>query len=186
MSLWNKETLVDVLTFHDIPDFPEMTFCIENWPQDYDRHIFGFFLLVVIFLLPSLTLAICYAHVGRTLCSNNDDHYRQSSIDSGAVRMRSRKHAARMLITLVVVFILFWLPYNITSLCIDLTESSRPLDVLPYTLCLGHAHSAINPIMYWMMNRRFRHNVSSLYKAVKTSTSLFCGSSRRRDVPRYV
>ena len=167
-----------------------MTFCIENWPQDYDRHAFGFFIVVVIFVLPSLTLGICYAHVGKTLCSK--DNYRQASdsnsnSDSSLQRMCSRKRAARMLIALVVVFILCWLPYNITSLCIDLTESAQPVLVMPFALWLGHAHSAINPAMYWLMNRRFRHNVSHLLQSLKQSNHVFCAaSSSAHASPRYV
>ena len=181
-----SHTQVDVLSF---PDLPDMTFCIENWPKDYDRLAFGFFIVVVIFVLPSLTLAICYAHVGKTLCSN--DHYRHASdsnCDSSLQRMCSRKRAARMLIALVVVFILCWLPYSITSLCIDLTESAKPVDVLPFALWLGHAHSAINPAMYWLMNRRFRHNVSQLLQFLKQSNHVFCSttSSAHAAAPRYV
>ncbi|XP_070209300.1 QRFP-like peptide receptor [Littorina saxatilis] len=165
-----------------LPDLSYMTFCIEDWPQDYDRHIFGLVLLVVIFILPSLTLAICYVHIGRTLCSSQ--HYRQSS-DSSAQRIGSRKRAARMLLILVLVFIVCWLPNNITSLCIDLLESYQPVDVLPFTLCLGHAHSAINPVMYWVMNRRFRHNVTSLLRSIKQSNHVFCTTATHAS-PRYV
>lgn len=73
---------MDTLAFDDLlPDMAPMTFCIEDWPQDHDRHAFGLFILVVIFVLPSLTLAVCYAHIGKTLC--HSDHYRQSSDSSG-------------------------------------------------------------------------------------------------------
>ncbi|KAK7481334.1 hypothetical protein BaRGS_00027414 [Batillaria attramentaria] len=161
-----------------LPDLPPMTFCIENWPRDYDRHAFGCVLVVVIFILPSATLGICYVHVGRTLCST--EPVRQLS-DLSVTRTNSRKRAARMLITLVVIFVACWLPYNITSLCIDLTEDTGPVDFLPFALWLGHAHSAINPLMYWAMNRRFREDARNLMKAARHSLARFC-----EPAPRFV
>ncbi|ESP00348.1 hypothetical protein LOTGIDRAFT_65092, partial [Lottia gigantea] len=136
----------------DLPLLSSLKFCIENWPREEDRKSYGVFLLLIVYVIPGITLSVCYAHVGQTLCTNEmlrdrSDYYN---------RRLSRKRAAKVLVVLVVVFMMFWLPYNIFSLCVDLTARHAATAVLPFALWLGHAHSAANPIIYWALNRRFR------------------------------
>ena len=50
-----------------------------------------------------------------------------------------------------------WLPYMGCTLCVELCPSSdvaMARAVLPFCLLLGHAHSAINPALYWLLNRQ--------------------------------
>ncbi|ESP05214.1 hypothetical protein LOTGIDRAFT_94391, partial [Lottia gigantea] len=142
-----------------LPNKAPMRFCIEKWPKDDDRQAFGIFLLFVVYVIPSVTLALCYGHVGKALCTNQ---MLRNTSDSSNERLSSRKKAAKILIVMVLVFMVCWLPYNIISLSIDITQGSGPIDALPFSLWLGHAHSAINPVMYWSLNRRFRERVQGL------------------------
>lgn len=43
----------------------------------------------------------------------------------------------------------------------DVFSSGFGLSLLPFTLLLGHFHSAINPFVYWMINRRNRSKSGS-------------------------
>ena len=169
----------DLDTLPTFSDLPEVQFCIEMWPQERDKHAYGLFLLFVVFLIPGVTLAICYGHLGRALCTN--DITRQSS-DSSTRGLFSRKKAARMLIILVVVFMVCWLPYNIASLMSDLGGDNM-LMILFFTLWFGHAHSALNPIMYWVLNRQFRQRVRGMVRWVQTYS---CTSATHRGIPEYV
>lgn len=63
----------------------------------------------------------------------------------------NRRHLSRFLMSITICFVFCWLPYNILSFYFDLTESQLALDMLPFTLFLGHSHSAINPIVYWTL-----------------------------------
>ncbi|XP_060072224.1 QRFP-like peptide receptor [Ylistrum balloti] len=164
----------------EMPTLPPLTFCIEDWPQDRDREAYGLFLLFVVFLIPAGTLAICYVNVGRTLCTNEIS--REGS-DSSTRGLFSRKRAARMLIILVIVFMVCWLPYNIASLFSDMTEGSQLLYIIFFSLWLGHAHSAINPVMFWLLNRRFRERVRGIMRYVQNSS---CGSAAAHSLPEYV
>lgn len=160
---------------------PSIAFCIEQWPQERDRKAYVLFLMFVVFLIPGVTLAVCYSHVGRALCSK--DMAREGS-DSSSRGLFSRKKAARMIIILIIVFMLCWLPYNIASLVSDLSDEFV-LILLSFTLWLGHAHSAINPVMFWLLNRRFREKVRIMMKSVKKNT-FTCTSSSTLSLPAYV
>lgn len=69
-----------------------------------------------------------------------------------------------MLMSLVVVFAVCWIPYLACSICIELlpeSSSSRAIAIhlFPFALLLGHAHSAFNPVVYWLLNRNFLQKV---------------------------
>ncbi|KAL1513706.1 hypothetical protein ABEB36_003079 [Hypothenemus hampei] len=78
--------------------------------------------------------------------------------------MRSRKRVACILLLLAVVFAGCWLPYHITNLLENLSghEQSDTLNV--YLLLLGHANSALNPIIYCALSRNFRNSIKNLFK----------------------
>ncbi|KAJ9584208.1 hypothetical protein L9F63_021443, partial [Diploptera punctata] len=70
--------------------------------------------------------------------------------------LHSRRHLANMLAFQVAVLAGCWLPYVGCSLCVELCPSRdvvKARSVLPFCLLLGHAHSAINPALYWLLNR---------------------------------
>jgi len=75
---------------------------------------------------------------------------------------RSRRSVVRLLVTIVVVFVASWLPYNVVSLRVDLSLDAGEARILPFALWLGHAHSAINPVVYWFFNKTFRHCVRNM------------------------
>ncbi|XP_069682460.1 alpha-2Da adrenergic receptor [Periplaneta americana] len=71
--------------------------------------------------------------------------------------LHSRRHLANMLAFQVAVLAVCWLPYVGCALCVELCPSedvATASAVLPYCLLLGHAHSAINPALYWLLNRQ--------------------------------
>ncbi|XP_075214940.1 cholecystokinin receptor type A [Lycorma delicatula] len=70
--------------------------------------------------------------------------------------LHSRRRLANMLVALVVVFATCWLPYVILKVySIDPDANVNLIqNLLPFCLLLGHTHSAINPIVYWFLNRQ--------------------------------
>ncbi|VVD00589.1 unnamed protein product [Leptidea sinapis] len=78
--------------------------------------------------------------------------------------MKERKRVAWILLLLAVLFALCWLPYNIMQLLLDINVvNAKDLSIyLPYALLIGHANSAINPIVYCLMTRNFQRSVHKL------------------------
>jgi len=70
---------------------------------------------------------------------------------------RNRRAVVRLLVAIVVVFVASWLPYNVVSLRVDLNFDPKYARFLPFALWFGHAHSAVNPIVYWFFNKTFRN-----------------------------
>jgi len=75
---------------------------------------------------------------------------------------------ARILLLLAVLFAFCWLPYNVLALLFDLGVNKN-IKLFSYTLLLGHANSAINPILYCFMTRNFRRAVRELVLCSRVS-----------------
>lgn len=146
-------------------------FCREDWLSPMDRLIYDISVCVVVYLIPGATIATSYVLIGRKLWYEDENLQRQESEISRRISrqvMNSRKRIAKMLIVLAVLFAACWLPYHITCLQIDVTHVlsgfrgsgvTHAMTALPYTILLGHANSAINPLIYFYASRSFRRCV---------------------------
>jgi len=82
---------------------------------------------------------------------------------SSLVVPTGRRTIVRLLVVIVTVFAVCWLPYNVLSLSVDVSLDANHTKLLPFALWLGHAHSAVNPVVYWFFNRTFRHCASNVW-----------------------
>ncbi|XP_074601883.1 galanin receptor type 1-like [Brevipalpus obovatus] len=96
----------------------------------------------------------------------------------------NRRHLSRLLVGITVCFVFCWLPYNITSFYLDLTESEIAIKILPFTLLLGHAHSAVNPIVYWMLIRGERQKRMKVIELRSIMVQLSHNSMNERNKSR--
>ncbi|XP_037299078.1 neuropeptide FF receptor 1 [Manduca sexta] len=142
-------------------------FCTEKWPNSIRKELYGAFSFILVYAVPGCIVVVSYSLMGRRLCSVLPpfDQAEGSANSQQRLRLvRERKRVAWILLLLAVLFALCWLPYNIVQLLIDVNAvqiDSASL-VLPYTLLLGHANSAINPIVYCLMTRNFRRSLRKL------------------------
>jgi hypothetical protein len=82
--------------------------------------------------------------------------------------VRERRRVARILLLLAVLFAFCWLPYNVLALLFDLGVNKN-IKLFSFALLLGHANSAINPMLYCFMTRNFRRAVRELILCSRVS-----------------
>ncbi|CAG9560784.1 unnamed protein product [Danaus chrysippus] len=145
----------------------DVHFCTEEWPSPETRKQFGTFSFTLVYAIPGSITILSYAFMGRTLCSVRppfDIDEGNVSMQQGLRLMKERKRVAWILLLLAVLFALCWMPYNIMQLLLDINAvNTKALSlVLPYALFVGHANSAINPIVYCLMTRNFQRSVHKL------------------------
>ncbi|KAM4697923.1 C-X-C chemokine receptor type 2-like [Rhinophrynus dorsalis] len=110
------------------------------------RHLVGFF-------IPLLIMTFCYGFTIKTL-------YQTKS---------SQKHRAmRVILAVVLVFLICWLPHNVTVIVDSLLRTNfindtcvvrQHLDsALSVTEFFGYMHSCINPILYAFIGQKFRNS----------------------------
>ncbi|KAK7079385.1 hypothetical protein SK128_028079 [Halocaridina rubra] len=79
--------------------------------------------------------------------------------------VETRRRLARLLVALGIVFASCWLPYALALILWAWWDCPATQHALQVTLVLGHAHSAVNPVVYWLMNRAF---LTSLHRLMST------------------
>uniref|UniRef100_A0A673GVJ8 C-X-C chemokine receptor type 2 n=1 Tax=Sinocyclocheilus rhinocerous TaxID=307959 RepID=A0A673GVJ8_9TELE len=128
---------------------------IDSWRMSLRilHHSLGFF-------LPLAIMMFCYGFTMCTLCRTRN----------------SQKHKAmRVIMSVVLAFIVCWLPNNILELIDTLMRGGRvmetcelrdSIDVALYvTQAMAFAHCAINPILYAFIGKKFRNQLlTSLFK----------------------
>ncbi|XP_064620847.1 neuropeptide FF receptor 2-like [Lineus longissimus] len=124
-------------------------FCVEDWAEPSHRVIYVIFLLIVTYALPSVAVGCSYLMIGHYVISADK---RQTNPTWKNISRR----VVRMLVVLVMAFIICWLPYNINSLTVDIVQNNLGLQILPFTLWLGHTHSAADPIIYYSLHKNLR------------------------------
>ncbi|XP_012225818.1 RYamide receptor-like [Linepithema humile] len=161
---------------HDIPRRqlpPDVYICSEDFePLGISAGLFGSVCFVLVYAIPGLLVILAYSMMGRTLCSRKPPFDCESTEGSASSQqsyrlVRERKRVAWMLLLLAVLFALCWLPYNVLRLLIDIgaVEVTLIKDALRYCLLLGHANSALNPVVYCFMTRNFRRSVSEILRS---------------------
>lgn len=89
--------------------------------------------------------------------------------------IRERKRVAWILLILALLFAVCWMPLHIVTLISDI-DPTITFPGRPYLLLLGHANSALNPVIYCIMSKNFRRSVKEV---LCRGIIDFCTRSRR-------
>lgn len=97
------------------------------------------------------------------------------------IQSKSERKAARTLTTLLLVFLITWLPYNITVLIKALASNDNyvPERVWNFTYYLCYINSTVNPICYALCNAQFRNTYMRILRCKFQQDSNSVRLSRR-------
>ncbi|KAJ9590229.1 hypothetical protein L9F63_016649, partial [Diploptera punctata] len=145
-------------------------YCIERWPDENGRLVYGIICFVLVYAVPGFVVVVAYSLMGLRLCSIKPPFDGPAYfITMDCTRLvRERRRVARILLLLAILFAFCWLPYNLMALLFDMGVGGD-MKLLSFTLLLGHANSAINPVLYCFMTRNFRRAVRELVLRSKVS-----------------
>ncbi|XP_059184103.1 C-X-C chemokine receptor type 1-like [Centropristis striata] len=163
-----------------LPGVPDWMICQETfdigsaslWRIAYRgfRHIFGFF-------LPLVVMVTCYCvTIGRLLHTRGFKKHR----------------AMKVIIAVVIAFLLCWAPYHITMIVDTLMRADVIVLVCDFRKAMNKAlnvtyslalfHSCINPVLYAFVGEKFRNKMLQLVKRkVRQERSVGSRFSRSRS-----
>uniref|UniRef100_A0A915KMU3 G-protein coupled receptors family 1 profile domain-containing protein n=1 Tax=Romanomermis culicivorax TaxID=13658 RepID=A0A915KMU3_ROMCU len=142
------------------------------------------------FIVPYLLISILYLNIGSVLRKNASNNIAHDSISDQHSRrkIRHRKNTVvRMLVAVVVTFFVCWLPFHIQRLSTIYInfESLNPFIME----CFNHlffvsgyfyyANAVVNPILYSIMNKKFRQALCSTLTCRQLSESSAADHRRR-------
>jgi hypothetical protein len=86
---------------------------------------------------------------------------------SDSYRLKQKKRAIKMLVTVVVLFIVCWLPIQTFNAVGEKESNDTPgatLQWKAFLKCMALSSSCYNPIVYAFMNENFRKNFANLLR----------------------
>ena len=150
------------LLLFQVEKFRDHYVCLPVWPWSENRketylvmrvvHIFAF---IVFYALPLLITAVVNCIVARRVWF----HKSPGNASSNRASTAARQKVIRMLTIVVVGFALCWLPCYINHYFMFFQPAvweKIPIAVWTFNFWLGHANSAVNPLFYILLYRRFR------------------------------
>lgn len=118
---------------------------------------------VVLFVIPFTIMLITYGIIIYRLWIKHPVGVSTKAADIN--RLRMKKRAIKMLITVVVLFVISWLPvqcFNIITEKSNSIISKEILSVRSYLKILALSSCCYNPIIYTFMNEKFRQNFANI------------------------
>lgn len=131
-------------------DFPDES--LRTWKQFQALK-----LNIVGLVLPLLVMVVCYTGIIKILLRRPNE---------------KKSKAVRLIFVIMIIFFLFWTPYNLTvfvsafqnSLFTHECEQSKQLDLaIQVTEVIAYTHCCINPVIYVFVSERFRKYLRQLF-----------------------
>ncbi|XP_016058224.1 PREDICTED: C-C chemokine receptor type 3 [Miniopterus natalensis] len=147
--------------FYKAQEQSEGLFCSSLYPEDEEdiwKRFYALRMNILSLALPLLVMVVCYSGIIKTLvrCPNKKKH-----------------KAIRLIFVIMVVFFLFWAPYNLVVLLSTFQnvffeascERSNQLDMaLQVTEVISYTHCCVNPIIYAFVGEKFRGYLRHFYR----------------------
>ncbi|XP_026666459.1 RYamide receptor-like isoform X2 [Ceratina calcarata] len=132
--------------------------CEEVWPSLENKYYYSIALLVLQYMVPITVLVFTYTSIAVMVWGKRPPGEAENVRDQRMAR--SKRKMVKMMMTVVIVFTICWLPFNILILLMDNNETLGSWVGLPFVWMLLHwlamSHSCYNPVIYCWMNARFR------------------------------
>ncbi|XP_008069407.1 C-C chemokine receptor type 3 [Carlito syrichta] len=147
--------------FHEVPEEYDSSECNPAYPEDEQDSWKNFHALRMNILglaLPLLIMVVCYSGIIKTL-----------------LRCRNKKKykAIRLIFVIMVVFFIFWTPYNLVLLlsAFQITffgnscDRSKDLDMAKQvTEVIAYTHCCVNPVIYAFVGERFQKHLRHFFQ----------------------
>ena len=167
--------------------------CVEKWPPPFDPvrapRDYTIVYLVVLYLSPLCVMAASYGRVFALIWRRKVPGNRTEA--SVRMRARSRQKAGKMFVIVIVCFALCWLPNHIAFFMAYFVPQYSPCGPPELVWFLAAffslANSAVNPFIYFLMNKTYRRELRKLLcrRGGPNSTSDVTINIRTRPVQYY-
>lgn len=169
------ESLSNVTQSH-----PELPFCLEIWDKK-EQEIAYFFVnnVLICFLLPLGLIIVCNAviwknvletHYSTSYTINTSSQCSSATQETGSclrdIQRRRKLRVLKLFTGMTFVFFAFWLPLYLIMARVKLsytdTFHGSPVEqhvlsiLIPLAQLLGSFNSCVNPVLYALLNQRFR------------------------------
>lgn len=148
-----------------------MYYLQESW-QGPPKTVYGIFTNITQFVIPFITIIICYASVIQRLNKRSNERPGGPRSSSREAQERTRtKRTNRMLIMMVIVFGVCWLPLNSINFLADLNGRIYCWEYFHFTFFITHvfamSSTCYNPFLYGRYNEKFQEEFVRMMPMLK-------------------
>ncbi|XP_071814790.1 galanin receptor type 1-like [Apostichopus japonicus] len=141
------------------------------------------FVAMVGYVVPLMLLTFTYASIMKAT-------WKVSNIGSSNCVKRSRKQVTVIISVLVLAFGVSWLPHNIFNVWIALAKDKFPWTQFTFRFkviswCLTSLHTCLNPVVYCLMSRLFRHAAKEVVTECGKGDCSMPGVTYERQIPAH-
>ena len=134
--------------------------CEEIWPTPGHRQAYTVCLMTIQYIMPLLITATCYIRIWLFLKSRpvfpNNSGLPNARETAGEENTRQSIVILKIVAVITVLFLVFLLPTQVAWMLLDFRNISS--DELWFASdILTRLHSCLNPVVYGVMNKQFRH-----------------------------
>ncbi|XP_015913764.2 tachykinin-like peptides receptor 86C [Parasteatoda tepidariorum] len=169
-SIWTLSSLLSIPSIlyattitYKYADQGQRTLCYLVWPDNtsgksYADHVYNIIFLLVTYVIPMCCMAVTYTWIGcilwrsKVIGENSDP---QNNV------IKSKQRVVHMLVAIMLLFAICWLPYHIYFLYTYYNSEVLQTHVIQHVYLaiywLAMSNSCYNPIVYYIMNARFRN-----------------------------
>lgn len=150
---------LEVYTVNQAIQGDERYYCYPDWqrmPLGFNK-FFAIGMFVMLYAFPLVLMAILYSMIVHKLWKDSFDRSAASGGDANI--NSSKKRVVKMLVTVTVAFAVCWFPLHTIHYYIYFeaeTFRCMSLFLILLSFWLGHANSALNPVLYVIFNKTFR------------------------------
>lgn len=154
----------------------------EQWDPQVLLGLYQMQKVLLGFLVPLIVISVCYLLLLRFILSRRVVGNTPSAADSSEYergRQRRRSKVTRSVTIVVLSFFVCWLPNQALTLWgvlikFDLVPFSKAFYnaqayAFPLTVCLAHANSCLNPVLYCLIRKEYRVGLKALVLRVSQS-----------------
>nr|XP_040576875.1 tachykinin-like peptides receptor 86C [Lepeophtheirus salmonis] len=167
-----------------------LSVCHLQWPDgnpgySYFDHVYNVTIFIITYVIPTLILVMCTSHMSIALWCKPTIGFMTPQLERAK---RKKQKIVKMLIILILIFSICWFPYHAyfiyTYYRPDVIKMKNIQHIFLLFYWFAMTHSGVNPVVYYLMNPRFRrfyrHFVTLRFlkrSAHNTSTGLILASS---------
>jgi len=144
------------------------TYCYDIYPTPTAQKVYSIVLFTFRYVIPLTILSYCYFTIGLIVHRRPTRVSTHQNQTTENFRKRENIRIIRILVIIVVAFALLTAPTSIWWLWYDFGGSGGAvaLDLIEVFAAFLYLHSAINPIIYGIMDKQFKKGVSDLFAMV--------------------
>ncbi|XP_023279241.1 probable G-protein coupled receptor 25 [Seriola lalandi dorsalis] len=140
--------------------------CVENDNSPFFL-VLSLTMVLLTFVFPVLIIGLCYGIIIM--------HLNKHCVTTANPRTEARRrHSLKMVLSIIVAFVVSWLPFNIFKAIMIgslLSNAGLSCDNLAWqrnglliSCCLAFLNSCVNPAIYFFLDHHFRRRAKILYK----------------------